>query len=267
MWIAVSVVLFVALVVAVAMLWSVYRIRKTNWGDVPALERGPQFERMVARLTLDTLAEGNRMKLLHDGDGFFPALIEAFEAADHSIHFETFLWKTGKVSASLVDVLVRRANPQAFARRATTTNAITASSRSSMGASLFPPQSLRTFVHRSFASREGLSTPWYELHTVSMRACFQPTLAFSSGSGTHRLFFDTKDVAADASWATQTPLRVVQEKRKSRSWPSRLPLRRLDYVLTKERTQVTEHTVLREGFRRASDHLPVRVKLRMQLDS
>lgn len=76
------------------------------------------------------------------------------------------------------------------------------------------------------------------------------------------VYQDTRDLMAAASSDQPTPLELARQKLRSRSWPSRFPLRRLDYVLVREQVEVTEHAVLRAGFRRASDHLPLLVKLR-----
>lgn len=168
MWIAISAVLAVALAIAVAMLWSVYHIRTVDWSDVSGLQRGQQFEWMAARLTLDSLAEGNKMELLHDGEEFFPALLEAFEVAEHSIHFETFLWKTGEISKSLVDMLTRRAKEGIAVRMLLDGNGCTMSDEerervlaAGIELALFKPAGLRTAGnynqrdHRKLAITDG----------------------------------------------------------------------------------------------------------------
>ncbi len=62
----------------------------------------------LAGLTLGTLVEGNSVEVLENRE-FFEALMDEIRAARRSVHFETFLWKEGKLGARLADAFIERA--------------------------------------------------------------------------------------------------------------------------------------------------------------
>jgi cardiolipin synthase A/B len=62
----------------------------------------------LAGLSFSGIVDGNRVEVLENG-AFFDALIGEISAARRSIHFETFLWKKGKVGQRLADALAARA--------------------------------------------------------------------------------------------------------------------------------------------------------------
>jgi cardiolipin synthase len=62
----------------------------------------------LAGLTLGSASEGNAVNLLENGS-FFDALLGEIEAAKRSVHFETFLWKEGRLGERLADALAGRA--------------------------------------------------------------------------------------------------------------------------------------------------------------
>ncbi|MDQ3037684.1 MAG: phospholipase D-like domain-containing protein [Myxococcota bacterium] len=107
-WILVVVLGLTTLVLGWAF-WSMKLELRTRWAEVGAIRPGPRFEEMIATLSLGHLSDGNDVRLLQNGDGFFPALLEEIARAKSSVHFETFLWKPGELSARLVDALCERA--------------------------------------------------------------------------------------------------------------------------------------------------------------
>jgi cardiolipin synthase len=62
----------------------------------------------LAGLTLGSASAGNAVELLENGS-FFDALLGEIEAAKRSVHFETFLWKEGRLGERLADALAGRA--------------------------------------------------------------------------------------------------------------------------------------------------------------
>ena len=52
--------------------------------------------------------EGNRVELVED-EAYLPVCLALIEGAAHSLHFETFLWRTGAMSARIADALRARA--------------------------------------------------------------------------------------------------------------------------------------------------------------
>jgi cardiolipin synthase A/B len=68
-----------------------------------------EFAAMVAGTAGTPLAAGGTARLLHDGDEFFPRLLEALGNARHTINFSVYIWEDGKVSDMVVPVLRERA--------------------------------------------------------------------------------------------------------------------------------------------------------------
>ncbi len=52
---------------------------------------------------------GNRVTLLHNGEGAFPPMLEAIAGAKKSINFEAFIVHSGEVGTKFIDALVERA--------------------------------------------------------------------------------------------------------------------------------------------------------------
>ena len=62
----------------------------------------------LAGLSLSTVVPGNSVAVLENG-AFFDVLLERIAAAQHSVHFETFLWKDGVLGQRLAEALCERA--------------------------------------------------------------------------------------------------------------------------------------------------------------
>lgn len=60
-------------------------------------------------LTQSSLDQGNRVEILQNGDEFFPPLLRDLAAARESIHFETFIWKDGRIAREIAAVLAQQA--------------------------------------------------------------------------------------------------------------------------------------------------------------
>ncbi|HEY9238456.1 MAG TPA: phospholipase D-like domain-containing protein [Burkholderiaceae bacterium] len=98
--------LFAVVVIQIAVIWSIRRHRD------PALRidcEAPIDVLMpsLSGLTLGTAVEGNRVDVLENG-AFFDVLIARIGAAQHSVHFETFLWKDGQLGRRLAGALIER---------------------------------------------------------------------------------------------------------------------------------------------------------------
>ena len=74
----------------------------------PAVD-SPEFRAFVAGTAGTPLVAGGTARLLHDGDQFFPRLLEALGNARHTINFSVYIWEDGKVSDSVLPVLTQRA--------------------------------------------------------------------------------------------------------------------------------------------------------------
>jgi cardiolipin synthase len=87
-------------------IWSIRSHRDPSLSvdcDSPVTELLPS----LAGLTQGTVYEGNAVDLFENGS-FFDTMFEEIGRARSSVHFETFLWKEGRLGARLVDALVER---------------------------------------------------------------------------------------------------------------------------------------------------------------
>lgn len=105
----VAVILMLVVVAALFLiLWSVKRrrdpvLRVEQPGEIHALLPS------IAGLSQGALLGGNRIDVLQNGDGYFPALLQSIAGARQSIHFETFLWQEGRISNQIASALAAKA--------------------------------------------------------------------------------------------------------------------------------------------------------------
>ncbi len=66
------------------------------------------FERMIAALG-GGLLPGNKAVLLNNGDGFFPAILEAIRGAKQSINIELYIFAKGRMAETFVQALCEKA--------------------------------------------------------------------------------------------------------------------------------------------------------------
>jgi cardiolipin synthase len=99
--------LLAAVIVLVLVIWSIRRHNNPSF----KVECDDAIEDLVpslAGLTLGTALEGNSVEVIENGK-FWDVLIERILAAEHTIHFETFLWKEGKLGQRMADALSQQA--------------------------------------------------------------------------------------------------------------------------------------------------------------
>jgi cardiolipin synthase len=90
----------------ILLIWSMKRHRDPKLEvdcDAPIEELMPS----LAGLTLGSVIDGNSVEVVENA-AFFDALIEEIGKARSSVHFETFLWKEGKVGSRLAEALIGR---------------------------------------------------------------------------------------------------------------------------------------------------------------
>ena len=94
-------------VILIAIIWSIRRHRDPELKiecDSPIEDLIPS----LAGLSLGTAVAGNSVELLENG-AFFDKVIERIGTAEHSVHFETFLWKEGELGKRMADAFSERA--------------------------------------------------------------------------------------------------------------------------------------------------------------
>lgn len=69
----------------------------------------PQFERLLEAQTVG-LPGGNQATLLNNGDGFFPAILEAIRGAKASVNIELYIFAKGKMAEQFVEALCAKAH-------------------------------------------------------------------------------------------------------------------------------------------------------------
>ena len=99
------------LLIVVALLgiaiWSIKRHKDPHLhleSDKPLEELIPS----IAGMALGMPIAGNAVEI-HQNGAFFDAVLEDIKAARHSVHFETFLWKDGKLGRRMADALSAKA--------------------------------------------------------------------------------------------------------------------------------------------------------------
>jgi cardiolipin synthase A/B len=99
---------------AAIFVWSLFSgcasdkvLRQTASNCPPAND--PRFEMLLDKLAGVKLVGGSSVNELVNGEKFFPAMTESIRGAQHSIHFENFVWRSGEVSNGFIEGLSERA--------------------------------------------------------------------------------------------------------------------------------------------------------------
>jgi cardiolipin synthase A/B len=103
----INAVLVLAVVVLGVAIWSIKRHKDPHLelkSEAPLEELIPS----IAGLSLGMAIRGNAVEIFQNG-AFFDALLEDILAARRTIHFETFLWKEGRLGARMADAFSRQA--------------------------------------------------------------------------------------------------------------------------------------------------------------
>ena len=95
-------------------LWSVERHRDPRI-HVKCEAPMSKLVASVAGLTHGMVVKGNSAEILQDGE-FFEAVLKEIKGARKSIHFETFLWKEGKLGERLTEALCAKARKDVTVR-------------------------------------------------------------------------------------------------------------------------------------------------------
>src|SRR5688572_1012100 len=91
----------------IVLIWSMKRHRDPTL-RVECDDSIEELMPSLAGLSLSGAVGGNSVEIFENG-AFFDALIEDIDGASKSVHFESFLWKEGKLGQRLAAAFVRRA--------------------------------------------------------------------------------------------------------------------------------------------------------------
>jgi cardiolipin synthase len=91
----------------VLVIWSIKRHRdpKLHLDDADSIE---EIIPSIAGLSLSSAVAGNSVEVFENG-AFFDVLVDEIGSARHSVHFESFLWKEGRLGARIADALSAKA--------------------------------------------------------------------------------------------------------------------------------------------------------------
>lgn len=101
-WLFAGVLIFLTIII-----WSIRRHRDPTL----RIECDASIDELIpsmAGLTLSTAVTGNSVQVLENGE-FFDVLLQRIAAAQHSVHFETFLWKEGVLGQRMAAAFAERA--------------------------------------------------------------------------------------------------------------------------------------------------------------
>lgn len=76
-------------------------------GPVPSVN-DEQFRSSLASIVHAPLEQGGPVTVLHNGDGFYPALIAAINEAKKTINFSVYIWEDGQASDMIIDALLEK---------------------------------------------------------------------------------------------------------------------------------------------------------------
>ena len=68
----------------------------------------PEFRRSLEALGTEMVPH-NRVKLLQNGDGFFPAMLQAIRSARKSINMEMYIFDDGRIGTEFAEAMAERA--------------------------------------------------------------------------------------------------------------------------------------------------------------
>ncbi|MGH9363105.1 MAG: phospholipase D-like domain-containing protein [Thermoanaerobaculia bacterium] len=112
--IEIPVFFFVLMLLAIAvlgvMLYTNLRERHFRVRVPEEMTRLEQALPSLVGLTGAAIADGNRVEVLQNGNGFFPRLLADIAAAERSVHLETYVWWRGEICRELARALAGRAH-------------------------------------------------------------------------------------------------------------------------------------------------------------
>jgi cardiolipin synthase len=97
-----------ALLVLATVIWSMTREPNTRL-RVRNLHELTTLMPSLVGLTQSSMEEGNAVRILQNGDEFFPPLLREMAAAKESIHLESYIWYDGKLARQVAQVLAQKA--------------------------------------------------------------------------------------------------------------------------------------------------------------
>lgn len=103
---------FIGLVLALIALTIVLWSAKRKQDAVLRVKDAAEVRRLLpslAGLTQSNADGGNRVEVLQNGDGFFPAILRDIAAARESVHVEMYIWSKSAIGTQLAQLLAQKA--------------------------------------------------------------------------------------------------------------------------------------------------------------
>ena len=102
-------VMIAAIVLLGLLLWSALRERQSHVRVPTDLASFEEALPSIAGMTGSPILDGNAVRVLQNGDGFFPVLLADVAAARESVHLETYVWWEGEICARVAEALAAKA--------------------------------------------------------------------------------------------------------------------------------------------------------------
>src|SRR6185369_5478988 len=106
LWMAIVTLFFIA----VLFLWAWSKGRQvTAHVRVRGVDDFTEALPSIAGMTQADVLPGNRVRVLQNGDGFFPPFLADLLAAKQTIHLETYVWWKGRITEKVAAILMEKA--------------------------------------------------------------------------------------------------------------------------------------------------------------
>jgi cardiolipin synthase len=106
LWMAIVTLLFIAIL----FLWAWSKGRQvTPHVRVRGVDDFAEGLASIAGMTQADVLSGNSVQVLENGDGFFPPVLADIQAAQKTIHLETYVWWKGKITEKVAALLSQKA--------------------------------------------------------------------------------------------------------------------------------------------------------------
>ncbi|MBR9991340.1 MAG: hypothetical protein KFH98_16370 [Gemmatimonadetes bacterium] len=92
----------------VTLFFSLGRRPNRMWTDEVEPVQSDDFIGSLAALLNVPLRRGGTAKLLNNGDEYFPVILDAIRAAEHSVHVMVYIWEAGKMSDEFISTMIEK---------------------------------------------------------------------------------------------------------------------------------------------------------------
>lgn len=97
-------------IIVVLLLWAWSKGRQvTPYVHIRGVDDFREALPSIAGMTQADVLPGNKVEVLENGDGFFPRFLADLQAAQRTIHLETYVWWKGRITEKVAAILMEKA--------------------------------------------------------------------------------------------------------------------------------------------------------------